>query len=262
MNGNVGRKKDVRTLVLVFVLATATCAARASSDSVYVVVHGDTAVICNVDVPHYCNSTFAFDVGRSHDTVSVVECDTARARVRCICTFDLSISVTGLQPGPYVGTVYRRYSRVYGYPTDTTHSIGAVPFVIGSPGGALSQRSYQSPCIRYLGTDDPPQLPFQFYLRQNYPNPFNPVTTINFSVPSGRDLVRGADGQFSIANRQLIILKVFDVLGREVATLVEGVEEPGYKNVQWNAGNVASGMYFYRLQSGRYTETRKLLLLK
>ena len=81
---------------------------------------------------------------------------------------------------------------------------------------------------------------------QNYPNPFNPVT--NF--------------QFSIVNRQLAILKVYDVLGREVATLVNEVKQPGTYTVQWNASGVASGLYIYRLMSGGFVETRRMLLIK
>jgi hypothetical protein len=83
-------------------------------------------------------------------------------------------------------------------------------------------------------------------LYQNYPNPFNPVT--NF--------------KFSIANCQLTILKVYDVLGREVATLVDEVKQPGTYEVQWDASDVASGMYYFRLQAGSFVETRKLVLLR
>lgn len=89
-------------------------------------------------------------------------------------------------------------------------------------------------------------MPDKFELYQNYPNPFNPVT--NF--------------QFSIVNCQLTILKVFDMLSREVATLVNEVKQPGVYKVNWNAGGFPSGVYFYRLQTDTFTETKKLLLLK
>jgi hypothetical protein len=89
-------------------------------------------------------------------------------------------------------------------------------------------------------------VPLQFVLEQNYPNPFNPSTKI----------------QFSIVHRQLTIVKVYDVLGREVATLVNAVKEPGTYTVEFDASSLASGVYFYRLQAGTYVETRKLLLLK
>ncbi|HCV42108.1 MAG TPA: hypothetical protein DGH68_01395 [Bacteroidetes bacterium] len=97
-----------------------------------------------------------------------------------------------------------------------------------------------------IATTVPEIIPADFVLEQNYPNPFNPVT--NF--------------QFSIANRQLTILKVCDLLGRDVATLVNEERGPGTYTVQWDASKVASGMYFYRLDAGNFTNVKKLLLLK
>jgi hypothetical protein len=93
---------------------------------------------------------------------------------------------------------------------------------------------------------DREELPISFALLQNYPNPFNPSTSINYQLPT----------------QSHVTLKVFDLLGREVATLVNGVEEPGFKSVQWNATNFASGAYFYGLDAGSFTTVKKLLLLK
>ena len=89
-------------------------------------------------------------------------------------------------------------------------------------------------------------LPTSFVLHQNYPNPFNPVTNI----------------QFSIANCQLTILKVYDVLGREVTTLVNEVKPPGTYGVNFDASNLSSGVYFCRIQTGDFVASRKLLFLK
>jgi photosystem II stability/assembly factor-like uncharacterized protein len=97
------------------------------------------------------------------------------------------------------------------------------------------------------GVNHPPgELPDGFVLLQNYPNPFNPVTTI----------------QFTIVNRQLTRVNVYDVLGREVATLVNEVKEPGRYLVQWDASGMASGVYLYRLYTQTVVATRKLLLLR
>ncbi len=86
-----------------------------------------------------------------------------------------------------------------------------------------------------------------FTLSQNYPNPFNPTTTISFYLPS----------------RSVVSLKIFDILGREIATIVnsEAMSAGNYSR-QWNAARVSSGLYFYRLQAGVFTETKKLLLLR
>ncbi len=89
-------------------------------------------------------------------------------------------------------------------------------------------------------------VPKTFSLSQNYPNPFNPSTMISFSVPQGAK----------------VSLKVYNILGQEVATLVDDYKQAGEYLVQFNAGRLASGVYFYRLQANDFAQTRKLLLLK
>jgi hypothetical protein len=90
------------------------------------------------------------------------------------------------------------------------------------------------------------ELPDMYTLKQNYPNPFNPSTTITFSI-----------GTYSY-----ISLRVYDVLGREVATIVSEKLPAGNYSRQWNAAKMPSGIYFYRLQAGSFTETKKLVLLR
>ncbi len=89
-------------------------------------------------------------------------------------------------------------------------------------------------------------MPAEFELRQNYPNPFNPTTVISYQLSAASD----------------VTLSVFDILGREVATLVNGKQTAGYYDVTFDASNLPSGVYFYRLQAGSYNETMKLMLLK
>lgn len=89
-------------------------------------------------------------------------------------------------------------------------------------------------------------LPSTFALEQNYPNPFNPATTIRYQLP--------------VSAR--VVLKVFDLLGREVATLMDGVQDAGYKSVVFDANGLASGVYFFRLQAGNFIQTRRSLLLR
>ena len=91
-----------------------------------------------------------------------------------------------------------------------------------------------------------------FSLSQNYPNPFNPTTTIEYSIPSV------ASG-FSLSNTTL---KIYDVLGKEVETLVNLKQNPGNYKITFNASSLPSGVYFYRLISGSFTETKKLILMK
>lgn len=90
----------------------------------------------------------------------------------------------------------------------------------------------------------------EFNLEQNYPNPFNPSTKITFTIPAGTANFTGAR------------LQVFDILGREVATLVNKNLTPGIYNVDFNAAGLSSGIYFYRLTFGKYSQTKKMLLLR
>lgn len=89
-------------------------------------------------------------------------------------------------------------------------------------------------------------FPDKFSLEQNYPNPFNPSTSIKFNIPS----------------RSQIILKVYAINGKEIATLINEVKSEGSYEVKFDAGNQPSGVYYYKLFSGNYSETKKMLLVK
>jgi hypothetical protein len=89
-------------------------------------------------------------------------------------------------------------------------------------------------------------LPTSFSLKQNYPNPFNPSTNIEYSIP-----VKG-----------LVKLQIFDILGRSIATLVNTTQEAGVYHTAWDGKAAASGVYFYKLESGSFSKTERMLLLK
>jgi hypothetical protein len=88
--------------------------------------------------------------------------------------------------------------------------------------------------------------PTTYMLEQNYPNPFNPVTVIKY--------------QLSAVSK--VTLKTYNVLGQEVKTLVNEIQDAGYKSVEWDANGMPSGMYFYRLTAGNFVETKKLILIR
>ena len=103
-----------------------------------------------------------------------------------------------------------------------------------------------------LGIDGNETIPDEFALNQNYPNPFNPSTQISFDVPQGGEH---------------IMLNIYNILGQNVSTLVNGVMNPGTYTMEWNAtdeaGNpVASGIYFYELRSSSFTARKKMLLIR
>jgi hypothetical protein len=106
------------------------------------------------------------------------------------------------------------------------------------------------------GINDTKTVPSHFKLEQNYPNPFNPSTTIGYSIPNPE----WPGG--SRTSLQHVTLKVFDVLGREVATLVNELKQPGNYSEKLHATFIPSGIYFYKLTAGNFTETKKMILMK
>lgn len=96
-------------------------------------------------------------------------------------------------------------------------------------------------------------LPTEYQLYQNYPNPFNPTTTIQYSIP----VVETQN-----AASQLVIINVYDVLGRKITTLVNEQKSPGRYHVKFNANDIPSGIYFYQLSAGNFVSTKKMILLK
>jgi hypothetical protein len=95
-------------------------------------------------------------------------------------------------------------------------------------------------------TDVRDEVPTAYGLAQNYPNPFNPSTTIRYGLPA----------------RSQVTLTIFNTLGQSVSTLMNGEQEAVYHDVKFNATNLSSGVYFYRLQAGTFVETKRLLLLR
>ena len=91
----------------------------------------------------------------------------------------------------------------------------------------------------------------EFVLHQNYPNPFNPTTTIKFTIPfSGRD------------QGESVRLTIYDILGNEIATLLEERKQPGKYRIEFEGGDLSSGIYYYTLETGNFRETKKMLLIK
>ena len=115
---------------------------------------------------------------------------------------------------------------------------------LGYAGGALGSFFRYGPPIG-IG-ENGNNTPSVFALKQNYPNPFNPVTTIEYSVPSSA----------------FVTIKVFDVMGREIAELVNGKKSTGNYIVQFDAKDLNSGIYFYTLETNGFKETKKMLLNK
>jgi hypothetical protein len=148
--------------------------------------------------------------------------------------------------------------------TDPTNPFGAVPQnwtsypvpenlrysntalqTAGTDGKALGDLNWFPEQITAVG-ENPNTTPTKFTLSQNYPNPFNPTTEIMYSV----------------SQNSVVSLKVFNLLGQEIATLVSGKQQPGNYVATFDASKLVSGVYFYRLQAGNFTSVKKMVLLK
>ncbi len=133
-----------------------------------------------------------------------------------------------------------RDNPVYTFPTGTSVATKTLKLVIGQP-------EYVSEVLAKAGV-----VPTQFELAQNFPNPFNPTTSLRYALP----------------NNEKVTLRIFDVLGREILKLVDGVEQKaGFHIVNWNGRNkaglpVASGLYVYHITAGKFSQARKMLLVK
>jgi len=111
-------------------------------------------------------------------------------------------------------------------------------------GGFLADTIFRSVVVSVAENKE--DVPLTYGLKQNYPNPFNPTTIIRYQLPL----------------QSYVTLKVFDILGRDVATLLNEVKQPGTYTVQWHASGVASGVYFCRLQAGQFSAMKKMVLLR
>jgi hypothetical protein len=132
----------------------------------------------------------------------------------------------------------------------TINALNAVCFTDVQSGTIVGEygtivRTAPSGIVTGIGSDIA-SLPIRYALNQNYPNPFNPTTAVSYQLSAV----------------SFVSLKVFDLLGREIATLVNEVHQPGSYTVRWNASSMPSGVYLYRLQTHDFVETKKMLLLK
>ncbi len=117
----------------------------------------------------------------------------------------------------------------------------------------LNKAQYLRDNAPVLGVEErPDEVPGKFTLYQNYPNPFNPTTTIKYSIPANA----------GVETHGRVSLRVYNILGEEIATLVNKCQSPGNYSVQFNAYDLPSGVYFYTLRAGDFVATKKMILLK
>lgn len=214
------------------------------NDSVYTEIVGDTVKIWDKQILENCCSIFIHELIFSGDSITVIEKDTSTNYCRCMCYFDLCATIISLNAGSYRVFVYRTYA-LEGY--DSLYFIDSTSFVY-SEISMIEPKivTYQSECFNPLLVQEEARIPKGFILEQNFPNPFNPSTTINYQLP--------------IDN--YVTIKIYNMLGQEVATLVDGLQKAGYKTVEWDASKYPSGVYIYRIYTDKFIGIKKLLLIK
>jgi hypothetical protein len=204
----------------------------------------------------YPNSISISDI-RIHFDHSLTDFSIMYACQELGCDDAATMRVTAYLNGIYVGYVDHTCNHPGTWPVDTlrcTYSQGFDSVIVHYQAPPPTCQDYGSIYVADNMRVTPvpvnvmPQskAPERFMLEQNYPNPFNPSTIISYQLPE----------------KSYVMLKIFDVLGREVAILVNGVEQPGYKSVNFNPANLASGVYYYQLQTGSFTDAKKLVLLR
>lgn len=145
--------------------------------------------------------------------------------------------VTGNLQDKFGGIVVNKAMTTDGNITVTNHSITKLDMIVQYnfvPSGFDDSKSKVN------------QLSLNYILQQNYPNPFNPTTLINYSIPKS----------------EFVTIKVYDLLGQEIATLVNGDKTAGNHRVEFNARRLTSGVYYYRMESGKFSQTKKFIVEK
>jgi endo-1,4-beta-xylanase len=178
-----------------------------------------------------------------NDSVKITNLGTDTLRISTVLStnsqYSISVASDKIAPSEEI------YLMISFTPPDTTTQSGYI-ILTHNAANIFDSIAVSGKGIPANGILDKEQLPKEFALGQNYPNPFNPTTQI----------------AYSIAQSGHVSLKVYDLLGKEVAILFDGMRQPGRYIAIFNGARLASGVYFYRLQSGKFVETKKLILMK
>jgi len=228
---------------ILFVLCISS--APAQVDSLFAIVSDNTVTIWNINIEAACESKYELNTTIVNDTIFITELDTSTLHAYCLCYYNVSTSITGLVSGHYVVAVSR--TAFAAYPGATTTFVGYTSFDIVISNLPFSQISSQGTCHQSVqSVDESVGQPRNFLLRSNYPNPFNPITTIEFNLPQ----------------RTFVTLKIYNTLGKEIATLVSQELTAGIHHARWEANGMSSGVYYYRITAGNFSDTKKLTVIK
>ena len=237
--------KLIAVILLGFIPSFVFCA----QDSLFTEIHGDSVIIWDKGAQANCASRFQIGVNiLSSNVITVTEIDTLGPFENCVCTYNLSLTLLGLDKGHYVAQISRQQLKKYHYDKDTTYLIGITEFNVDSTTNLKYQQlGYQSACLSQSSVRVGSPEAVQFILESTYPNPFNPSTTI----------------QYTIQRAENVRLTITDAIGQTVITLVNGWQLPGTYRVTCDGSRLpSSGAYYCTLTAGGLTQVRKMIKLK
>jgi hypothetical protein len=146
---------------------------------------------------------------------------------------------------------YGSFSTIDTFFNDVSYEYGTVYYRVSAIDYAGNRGDYSDTVSTSILALDSDVIPQVFALHQNYPNPFNPITTLRYDLPEN----------------SYVNVTIYDMLGREIRTLIKTTQDAGFKSVRWDATNnqgkpVSAGVYLYQIQAGEFVQTRKMVLLK
>ncbi len=212
----------------------------------------DTLYACGTDASHSNPVIYKKAVGDTYWTAVASYGFGSSDKIARSITFDPTGNIyIAVNNNIYIHTASASsWTLFYGYPVGTEINFIYYDDLLVGTGTGLYVHPGKTTGIKSRNN----LAPLDFELKQNYPNPFNPTTTIEYSVP---DFVK-----MNEAAPRLVELKIYDVLGREVRTVVSKIQKPGNYSVQFDADKLPSGIYFYKLKAGSFTAVKKMILLK
>ena len=213
-------------------------------------------VTCSCLPPNPPRDEFGVSRSAFSGRVQSIQAETLRVSLMLKVTFQVLHYWKGGPSSPVsLYTAMSTASCGFPFHVDSTYLVYALPYVdtlfthLCTRTRPLSQAAEDLAFLTTVSVEQDSKqlaLPTTLELLQNYRNPFNPSTTIRYELPKAAN----------------VSLKIFNTLGQVVATLVNERMDAGYNQVQWNASNVPSGIYFYRLQAGEFLETKKMIVLR
>ena len=233
---------------LLFLLTLSTILFSFVDAQIYVTISGDTTKIWDSNISWSCFGIFYPITRISQDTLYITEYDTM-AHATCSCYYTFCTSFIGLSTGTYTALIFRQWHYQYnGKVIDHIDTAGSVIFTLSNTPTLSYRTTYnQSSCFQSpQSVEGNTYSPIKFAMLSNYPNPFNPNTIIRYTIP----------------NKCFVSLSIYNIVGQRVATLVEEQKNAGDYEINFTKDNLASGIYFCRLNYGTNILSNKIVLLK